>query len=123
MSSASASPLPALPDERLAAGAARLASRHSGRFSVETVQLLLTDSYRRLAEPARIHTHLVVPAERLTGERPEALAHVEGSPGAGLPRVLFVCSLPQALDEQGGPPSPGAPRWPQPCSPTGPAGV
>ncbi|MFE7541664.1 arsenate-mycothiol transferase ArsC [Streptomyces platensis] len=92
MSSASASPLPALPDERLASGAARLAAQHSGRCSVETVQLLLTDSYRRLAEHARVPTHLVLLAERLTSERLDALAHVEGAPGAGLPRVLFVCS-------------------------------
>ncbi|TJZ57444.1 arsenate reductase ArsC [Streptomyces piniterrae] len=87
-----ASPSPALPDDRLAAGAARLASQHSGRFCAETVQALLADSYRLLAEHARVHTHLVVLAERFTAERLEALAHVEGAPGAGLPRVLFVCS-------------------------------
>ncbi|WP_336048080.1 arsenate-mycothiol transferase ArsC [Streptomyces sp. CA2R101] len=75
----------------MASGAARLASQHSGRFSVETVQLLLTDSYRRLAEHARVSTHLVLLAERLTSERLDAPAHVEGAPGAGLPRVLFMC--------------------------------
>ncbi|WP_406468915.1 arsenate reductase ArsC [Streptomyces hirsutus] len=83
----SAAPSPALPDERLAAGAARLTARHAGRFSAETVQVLLTDSYRRLAETASVSTHLVVLAERLG-----ALAHVQGVPGSGLPRVLFVCS-------------------------------
>ncbi|MGN9796295.1 arsenate-mycothiol transferase ArsC [Streptomyces sp. OZ13] len=83
----SASPPPVLPDDRLAAGTARLATRHAGRFAVETVQGLLADSYRRLAETARVTTHLVVPAERL-----DALAHVQGAPGSGLPRVLFVCS-------------------------------
>ena len=41
----SASPSPALPDERLAVGAARLAARHAGRLSVETVQRVLIDSY------------------------------------------------------------------------------
>ncbi|MES4909058.1 MULTISPECIES: three-helix bundle dimerization domain-containing protein [unclassified Streptomyces] len=87
----SASP-PALPDERLAAGAARLATHHAGRFAAETVQTLLADSYRRLAATARVHTHLVVLAERLTAERLDALAHVQGAPGPGLPRVLFVCS-------------------------------
>ncbi|MFD8382385.1 low molecular weight phosphatase family protein [Streptomyces sp. NPDC059679] len=87
----SASP-PALPDERLAAGAARLAPRHAGRFAAETVQGLLADSYRRLAATARVHTHLVVLAERLTAERLDALAHVQSAPGSRLSRVLFVCS-------------------------------
>lgn len=86
-----ASPYPALPDERLAAGAARLATRHKGHFSVETVQQLLVDSYQRLAEPARVRTHLVVLAEHLTAERLDALAHIRGLPGDRLPRVLFVC--------------------------------
>ncbi|MFE9335693.1 low molecular weight phosphatase family protein [Streptomyces sp. NPDC007063] len=88
----SATPTPALPDERLTTGAARLATRHAGRFSAETVQGLLTDSYRRLAESASVTTHLVVPAERFTAERLDALAHVQGAPGSGLVRVLFVCS-------------------------------
>ncbi|MEU8592095.1 arsenate reductase ArsC [Streptomyces sp. NPDC048664] len=88
----SATPTPALPDERLAAGTARLATRHTGRFSAETVQSLLTDSYRRLAETASVTTHLVVLAERFTAERLDALAHVQGAPGTGPARVLFVCS-------------------------------
>ncbi|MEU2155917.1 arsenate reductase ArsC [Streptomyces sp. NPDC019396] len=57
---------PRLPDERLAAGAARLASRYAGHFGPETVLGLLGDSYARLAERARIRTHLIVLAERLT---------------------------------------------------------
>jgi hypothetical protein len=57
----------------------RLATRHTGHFSVETVQGLLADSYRRLAATARVHTHLVVPAERFTAERLDALAHVPGA--------------------------------------------
>ncbi|GGT04055.1 arsenate reductase ArsC [Streptomyces chromofuscus] len=87
-----ASPPPVLPDERLAAGIARLALRHRGRFSPETIQRLITDSYERLAEHARIRTHLVVLAEHLATERLDALAHIVGAPGVGLPRVLFVCS-------------------------------
>ncbi|MEV7787215.1 arsenate reductase ArsC [Streptomyces sp. NPDC088106] len=90
--SAAPVPAPALPDERLAAGAARLATRHAGRFAAETVQRLLADSYRRLAATAQVTTHLVVLAERFTAERLDALAHDRGAPGAGLPRVLFVCS-------------------------------
>ncbi|MEU9396536.1 arsenate reductase ArsC [Streptomyces sp. NPDC048324] len=88
----SAAPTPALPDERLAAGAARLATRHAGSFSAETVKGLLTDSYRRLAETASVTTYLVMLAERFTAERLDALAHVQGVPGSGLVRVLFVCS-------------------------------
>ncbi|WP_392839743.1 low molecular weight phosphatase family protein [Streptomyces sp. LN500] len=87
----SVSPPPAWPDARLCAGAARLAARHQGHFSVETVQQLLADSYRLLAEHARVRTHLVVLAERLTAERLDALAHTQ-TPGPGGPvRVLFVC--------------------------------
>ncbi|WP_406004865.1 arsenate reductase ArsC [Streptomyces sp. NBC_00637] len=83
---------PALPEERLAAGAARLSVRHAGRFAAETVQGLLNDSHRRPAQTASVTTHLVLPAERLTAERLDALAHVQGAPVSGLPRVLFVCS-------------------------------
>ncbi|WP_327288267.1 hypothetical protein [Streptomyces sp. NBC_01198] len=49
----SVSPPPAWPDERLHTGAARLAARHQGHFSAETVQQLLPDSYRLLADSAR----------------------------------------------------------------------
>ncbi|MER5303026.1 arsenate reductase ArsC [Streptomyces lasiicapitis] len=83
---------PVLPDARLAAGAARLAARHTGRFSTETVQALIADSYTRLATTARISTHLVVLAERWTAERLDALEHLRKRPGGRLPRVLFVCS-------------------------------
>ncbi|MFJ4539991.1 arsenate reductase ArsC [Streptomyces tibetensis] len=83
---------PVLPDERLKSGIARLALRYRGRFSPETIQRLVTDSYERLAEHAGIRTHLVVLAEHLATERLDALAHVQGAPGCGLPRVLFVCS-------------------------------
>ncbi|UUN29650.1 low molecular weight phosphatase family protein [Streptomyces sp. FIT100] len=82
---------PLLPDERLAAGAARLASRYAGSFAPETALGLLADSYARLAEHARIRTHLVVLAERLTAERLDALAHTQGLTGDRT-RVLFVCS-------------------------------
>jgi protein-tyrosine-phosphatase len=87
-----ASPPPVLPDERLASGIARRALRYRGRFAPETIRRLVTDSCERLAEHARIRTHLVVLAEHLAPERLDALAHVEGAPGCGLPRVLFVCS-------------------------------
>ncbi|MEU3747310.1 MULTISPECIES: arsenate reductase ArsC [Streptomyces] len=82
---------PVLPDERLAAGVARLAVRHQGRCSVETVQRLIADSYEQLAAHAHVHTHLVVLAERFAAERLDALAHVE-SATSDRTRVLFVCS-------------------------------
>ncbi|WP_411070554.1 low molecular weight phosphatase family protein [Streptomyces sp. cmx-4-25] len=77
----STSSSPSLPDERLAAGAARLASRYAGHFAPETVLGLLADSY----------TRLVVLAERLTADRLDALAHTQGLT-SGPTRVLFVCS-------------------------------
>ncbi|WP_327278980.1 arsenate-mycothiol transferase ArsC [Streptomyces sp. NBC_01205] len=83
---------PLLPDERLATGAARLATRYAGHFAPETVLGLLADSYTRLAERARIRTHLVVLAERLTAERLDALAHTQELTSGGRTRVLFVCS-------------------------------
>ncbi|MFD6879676.1 MULTISPECIES: arsenate reductase ArsC [unclassified Streptomyces] len=88
----SSPPHPALPDRRLFVGVARLAARHEGRFAPETVQRLLADSYTLLAADDQVHTHLVVLAERLTAERLEALAEIEGAPGDAHPRVLFVCS-------------------------------
>ncbi|MGW0117188.1 arsenate-mycothiol transferase ArsC [Streptomyces sp. NPDC003327] len=88
-----ASSHPVLPDERLAAGVARLAVRHQGRYSVETVQRLFADSYGQLAANAHVRTHLVVLTERFATERLDALAHVENpTAGDGRPRVLFVCS-------------------------------
>lgn len=87
-----ASSYPVLPDERLAAGVAGLAVRHQGRFSVETVQRLIADSYEQLAANAHVRTHLVVLAERFAAERLDALAHVESPTVGGRPRVLFVCS-------------------------------
>ncbi|MFB7311868.1 low molecular weight phosphatase family protein [Streptomyces sp. NPDC056192] len=86
-----ASSYPVLPDGRLAAGVARLAVRHQGRYSVETVQRLIADSYQQLAANAHVSTHLVVLAERFAAERLDAMAHVE-SPTSERPRVLFVCS-------------------------------
>ncbi|ETK34729.1 arsenate reductase ArsC [Microbispora sp. ATCC PTA-5024] len=70
---------------------ARLTARHAGRFSPETVQHMLADSYHLLAKTSRVHTHLVVLAERLAAERLDALAHAEKA-SSGTPRVLFVCS-------------------------------
>ncbi|MFI8927179.1 three-helix bundle dimerization domain-containing protein [Streptomyces sp. NPDC053474] len=83
---------PSLPAARFAAGAARLAARYTGRFSTETVQALIADSYTQLAATASTSTHLVVLAERWTAERLDALDHLRKRPDGTLPRVLFVCS-------------------------------
>ncbi|MFF2611752.1 low molecular weight phosphatase family protein [Kitasatospora sp. NPDC058046] len=83
---------PASPDPRLQAGATRLALRYDGVFAPETVQHLLADSYRLLAEGATVRTHLIVLAEHLADQRLDALAHTEGRTASAVPRVLFVCS-------------------------------
>ncbi|WDZ88793.1 low molecular weight phosphatase family protein [Nocardiopsis sp. HUAS JQ3] len=77
--------------ERTEVGAARLAARHEGRFSIETVQALIDDSHQRLAATARITAHLNVLAERLSAERLDALASSREPIGMRPARVLFVC--------------------------------
>ena len=86
-----ASSHPVLPDGRPAAGVARLAVRHQGRYPAETIQRLIADSYEQLAAHAHVRAHLVVQAERFAAERLDALAQVENPTGVR-PRVLFVCS-------------------------------
>ncbi|WP_236240233.1 low molecular weight phosphatase family protein [Streptomyces sp. CC228A] len=83
---------PPVPDDRLLAGAAHLASRYDGTFAPETVLKLLADSYRLLAEQATVRSHLIVLAERLADERLAALAHTHAEAAVAVPRVLFVCS-------------------------------
>ncbi|MGW8437854.1 arsenate-mycothiol transferase ArsC [Nocardiopsis sp. NPDC055879] len=77
--------------ERVDVGAARLAARHKGSFSTETVQALIIDSRQRLATTARVTTHLDVLAERLAAERLDALAAMHSAPSSRPARVLFVC--------------------------------
>ncbi|MEU1789559.1 phosphotyrosine protein phosphatase [Streptomyces sparsogenes] len=67
-----ASPSPVLPDERLAAGAARLAAQHTGHFSAETVRHLRPGRRGRTgsgtgAERAGVSLEDAFP-EPLTGE-------------------------------------------------------
>ncbi|MGW8439280.1 arsenate reductase ArsC [Nocardiopsis sp. NPDC055879] len=84
--------LPPLLHEHATLGAVRLAARHQGRFSTETVEALILDSRQRLAATARITTHLSVLAERLTAERLDALVAIQQAPNSRPPRVLFVCT-------------------------------
>jgi protein-tyrosine-phosphatase len=80
-----------VPDHRLLTAVARLAARHRGTFSAETVQAVLIDPYDRLAGEATVTDHLVLLAERFAGQRLDALAHSAGTAHA-VPQVLFVCA-------------------------------
>lgn len=83
---------PAVPDQRLLTAVTRLATRHRGVFSAETIQAVLVDSYDRLAEEATVTDHLVLLAERFAGQRLDALAHTAGVISPAVPHVLFVCA-------------------------------
>jgi len=69
----------------------RLAYRFSSTFSKETVERYVADSYRLLAERARVSEHLPSLTTRFVEDRLNALA-VAGVRGLrGTPEVLFVC--------------------------------
>lgn len=70
--------------------AADLAVRFAGVFSPETVTAVVDESYRLLAEQARITRYLPSLTGRFAAERLAALARAETAPD-GPPRVLFVC--------------------------------
>lgn len=69
----------------------KLSGRFSEYFSPETVARLVEESYRLLAEAARIRTHLVPLTERFAHDRLESLAKAEGLTPHAKPQVLFVC--------------------------------
>lgn len=70
--------------------AADLAVRFAGVFSPETVTSVVDESYRLLAEQARITRYLPSLTSRFAAERLAALARARAEP-EGPPRVLFVC--------------------------------
>lgn len=70
--------------------AADLAMRFAGVFSPETVTGVVDESYRLLAEQARITRYLPSLTSRFAAERLAALARAKTAP-EGPPRVLFVC--------------------------------
>lgn len=84
---------PALLDARhaLARVSDELSRRHSDHFGPETVAQCVEESYRLLAEQARIRTHLVPLASRFADERLSSLAKAEGLLPHARPQVLFVC--------------------------------
>lgn len=69
----------------------RLAARFAAHFSPETVRECLDDSYIVLAATARVHTHLLVLAERFAAERLNATITANSEAATGKPEVLFVC--------------------------------
>jgi protein-tyrosine-phosphatase len=75
----------------LSSAAKNLAAEFSGTFGVETIEQFLITSYDQFAANARIPTYLPLMAERFARQRLKALAKVEGTSGAGLPTVLFLC--------------------------------
>lgn len=68
-----------------------LAYRFSSTFSPETVTRYVVDSYRLLAERARIDSFLPSLTTRFATDRLTALATAEGLILRGTPEVLFVC--------------------------------
>jgi arsenate reductase (thioredoxin) len=69
----------------------RLAYRFSSSFSKETVERYVADSYRLLAERARVSDHLPSLTTRFAEDRLGALAVASGRDLRGTPEVLFVC--------------------------------
>jgi arsenate reductase (thioredoxin) len=69
----------------------RLAYRFSSTFSKETVERYVADSYRLLAERARVSEHLPSLTTRFAEDRLGALAVASGRELRGTPEVLFVC--------------------------------
>jgi protein-tyrosine-phosphatase/DNA-binding transcriptional ArsR family regulator len=69
----------------------RLAYRFSSMFSKETVERYVADSYRLLAERARVSQHLPSLTTRFVEDRLSALAVASGRDLRGTPEVLFIC--------------------------------
>lgn len=69
----------------------RLAYRFSSTFSKETVERYVADSYRLLAERARVSQHLPSLTTRFVEDRLNGLAVASGRDLRGTPEVLLVC--------------------------------
>ncbi len=67
-----------------------LAARFAGTFGTETVERYVNESYRLLAERARITRYLPSLTARFAADRLTALTRAEHRAG-GVPEVLFVC--------------------------------
>jgi arsenate reductase (thioredoxin) len=71
--------------------ASRLARNFSDAFGRETTERFLLSSYDQLAGQASVSNSLPLLAERLAGQRLEALARVDKLHIDGRPVVLFLC--------------------------------
>ncbi len=67
-----------------------LAARFAGTFGTETVERYVNESYRLLAERARITRYLPSLTARFAADRLTALTRAE-HPAGSVPEVLFVC--------------------------------
>ncbi len=84
-----------IPDERRAAlhrVVLYLRQKYKGVFGQETIEAIVFDSYRQMAAKAKITEWLVATAEKLTGERLDALLRAEGRSPKDVPAVLFLCT-------------------------------
>jgi arsenate reductase (thioredoxin) len=80
-------------DRRALSNVARdLHEMFSGVFGIETIEMLVLDSYAKRAATASVTRWLVIGAERFARERLGALAHAQTPPGQRLPAVLFLCT-------------------------------
>ena len=70
----------------------RLAYRFSSSFSRETVERYVADSYRLLADRARVPNHLPSLTSRFASDRLGALAVATGRQHAATPELLFICT-------------------------------
>ncbi|MGA8726179.1 MAG: arsenate reductase ArsC [Acidimicrobiales bacterium] len=66
--------------------------RYEGVFGKETIEALVEDSYLQIASTNTVATWLVIGAERLAGERLDALVHAESQEERKVPAVLFLCT-------------------------------
>ncbi len=80
----------------------RLAYEYDGQFEQQTIELLFHDSLDRLAGAATVTAFLPTLAVRLTRERLNALAQMQGTVAKRVPEVLSSASA-----------TPAGPRWPQ----------
>jgi len=71
--------------------AGRLHAELSGIFSLETIELVLSDSLDRLSHQARVNSFVPLLAERFARERLHAAAKTEMPAIRDKPTVLFLC--------------------------------
>ena len=71
--------------------AEHLAEKYTGKFSPETVERCVFESYTTLSRTARVRTYLASTATHFADTRLRALAQAEGKIDSPVPQVLLVC--------------------------------